>query len=173
MIHEPALPTESHLHRPHVHAGFVPELPAPSHPVPVLLIEVPLMAPRVRPARRPSVAATERIRAHGASPLLGQTRQRRRRLRREVRMAGYVLAIALPLALALALLRGAPAVGRDGSGPAPRSPVATELRPPGIRITLDPSALNPQFEPESTVVLPGYLLPDEGEGAEEPAHAGG
>ena len=165
MIHEPALPTETYPHRPHVHAGFVPELPAASYPVPVLLIEVPLLAPRVRPARRPSVAATERIQAHGASPFPGRTRTRRRRLRREVRMAGYVLATALPLALALALFRGAPAVGRDGSGPGPR--------PPGVVITLDPGALNPQFEPEATVVLPGYLLPDEGEGAEEPAHAGG
>jgi hypothetical protein len=171
MIHEPALPTETYPHRPHVHAGFVPELPAASYPVPVLLIQVPLLAPRVRPARRPSVAATERVRAHGASPLPGRTR--RRRLRREVRMAGYVLATAFPLALALALLRGAPAVGRDGSGPGPRPPVAAEIGPPGVSITLDPDALNPQFEPESTVVLPGYLLPDEGEGAEEPAHAGG
>jgi hypothetical protein len=89
-----------------------------------------------------------------------------------MRVAGCVLATALPLALAVALLRGAPAVGGDAPGrPDARSRIAAEIRPPAVSITLDPTTLNPLAEPESTVELPGYLLPDEG--AEEPVHEGG
>lgn len=169
MIPESALPAELLSYRPHVLAGYALEPRAASYPAPALLIQVPLVPPRVRPARRPSAAATERIRAHGASSFRGRTR--RRRLRREMRVAGCVLATALPLALAVALLRGVPAVGGDADRPDARSRIAAEVRPPVVSITLDPTTLNPLAEPESTVELPGYLLPDEG--SEEPVHEGG
>ena len=82
-------------------------------------------------------------------------------------MAGSLLLMVVPMALAAALLRGAPASVLHGSNDA-----ATDLasaRPPSVSISIEP----PGFETDRPVVLPGYLLPDDGTGSEEPAHAGG
>jgi hypothetical protein len=164
---EPAFPAESLPHRPHLFSGYDSEPRHGDFPAPALLIQVPHVGPLVRSARRPSAAATARVRAHGAPAV--PARSRKRRLRREVRMAGYVLATVVPMALAAALLRGAPAP--TGSGHDVRTRIAAEIRPPAVSITFDPTALKPLAEPKSAVEFPGYLLPEEG--AEEPAHAGG
>jgi hypothetical protein len=133
-------------------------------PVLAVLIEVPAVRRPVRPARRPSATATARVRAHGAR--VGTPRPRRR-LRRELRAAGYLVASSLPLVLAAALLHGAP-VSR-GAGLSGAS--APAVRPPSVSISIEQSALGPRVEPEPPVVLPGYLLP--ADGPEEAAHAGG
>lgn len=169
MTGEATLPSEPHPHRPHVVSApaILAGPPAPwvdgGADVPAVLIQVPLVPPRVRPARRPSAAATERIRAHGASGYRGHLidRPRRRRLRREVRVAGYLLATALPLALAFALLRSAPAVGGIS--------VAPSLRPPSVSLTLEidqeagPATRTPMPRPTAALASPielrGYLLP--------------
>jgi hypothetical protein len=52
-----------------------------------------------------------------------------------------------------------------------RSRITAALRPPTVSLTIEPMNLMPTVETEQPVVLPGYLLPDDG--AEEPAHAGG
>jgi hypothetical protein len=78
---------------------------------------------------------------------------------------------AASLALAAALLRGAPAstlaLLGDGRGR------VTSVRPPSVSLSLaiEPPALATGMEPEPPVVLPGYLLPDDG--IEEPADGGG
>jgi hypothetical protein len=98
----------------------------------------------------------------------------RRRLRREIRLAGYALMMAAPLTLAALLLAGAPATdarSADGSAGS-RSRITASIRPPAVFLSLEPAILAPATSsPESPVVLPGYLLPDDG--FEEPAHAGG
>ena len=123
-----------------------------------LLIQVP--AVRVpRQARRPSAKATERIRVHGADAI----RPRRRRLRREVRLVGSALMMVAFLALGATLLRALPSSLADG---AERSNIAAR-RAPAVFLSIEA----PGRETEPPVVLPGYLLPDDG--TEEPAHAGG
>lgn len=109
-------------------------------------------------ARRPSAAATARVRATGGL-------RPRRRLRREIRLAGSVALMVAPLALAAALLLNAPSTGvRGADGEAPKG--VAVVRPPTVWL----STVSPDGAP---VVLPGYLLPDDGLGTEEPAHAGG
>lgn len=135
--------------------------------IPLVLIQVPSLptGPRVpRPSVRP----------------LGPVR-RRRRLRREVRVA------------ALALLFSVPMVGislkfwPSGSSTEASIPMLVASMPPvsdlgqnaedspirsWVTISLEPAAGNrvPEFQPP--VVRPaGFLLPDHG--SEEPAHAGG
>jgi hypothetical protein len=129
--------------------------------VPVL-IEVPAL----RPAR----------------PRPGHSRRRppsgpgRRRLRREIRVAGYALLSVLPLALASASLLGGRqaavfgAVRAAARGGSVGSDLARALAPPAISITIEPAGLSAPAEPEPPVVFPGYLLPDDG--PEESAHAG-
>ncbi len=48
--------------------------------------------------------------------------------------------------------------------------LAAASRPPTISLSIEPSALTPIVEVESPVVLPGYLLPDDG--CEDTHHAG-
>jgi hypothetical protein len=134
--------------------------------VPVL-IRVP-QARRVRPARRPSARASARARQsayagphHRPGP--------RRRLRREVRMAGYLLMTTGPLTLAAVLLAGSGELPGAPAG-APRS-VSAAARRPSISLSIEPSSLSPVAQPEPPVVLPGYVLPDDP--VEEPSHAGG
>lgn len=93
----------------------------------------------------------------------------RRRLRREWRLAGSVLTLALPLALTALLLRTAPATGRASDGPR-ADPAVLHANPPGVTLAVE-SVTPAGLVPAAPVVLPGYLLPDDG--AEEPVHAGG
>ncbi|WP_154673637.1 hypothetical protein [Singulisphaera acidiphila] len=103
---------------------------------------------------------------------------RRRRLRREVRMAGYTLLMASPLLLASLLLWGGrPTVSMASARPpvveardCDAKDLAASSRPPAISISIEPYALTPYEEVESPVVLPGYLLPDDG--CEDTHHAG-
>jgi hypothetical protein len=127
-----------------------------------VLIEVPAVRP-TREARRPSASATARVRASG--PL-----RRRRRLRREVRLAGLVLSAVAPLALAAIMLASpGPVVVESNISPAGIAAV----RPPTVRLSIESPGVDAEPEAESPVVLPGYLLPDDGTGSEGAAHAGG
>jgi hypothetical protein len=90
---------------------------------------------------------------------------RRRRLRREVRVAGYVLLAILPASMALVAFAGerlpTMAAGltverRDASAEtatAPRSAGVISLEP------LEPVVVTVHRELEAPVTLPGYLLP--------------
>jgi len=93
-------------------------------------------------------------------------------------MAGYTLLMASPLLLAsLMLWGGRPTVTMASARP-PRevSPncdakdLAAASRPPAISLSIEPYALTPYVEVEPPVVLPGYLLPDDG--CEDTDHAG-
>lgn len=93
-------------------------------------------------------------------------------------MAGYTMLMASPLLLAsLMLWGGRPTVSMASARPQlevsldcePKDLAAT-TRPPVISISIEPYALTPYVEAESPVVLPGYLLPDDG--CEDTHHAG-
>jgi hypothetical protein len=134
--------------------------PAPVRPIGPVLIQVPaLRTPGARTPARPSARTAMR---------------RRRRLRKEVRIAGSALLLGTPVACALMFLfagdpepAGVPArlMGIEGFAsadeiprpPAPVAPVITVPRPTGAA--------------DAPVVLPAYVLPDDGSG--EPTHAGG
>lgn len=170
MIFDASLQSEPSTYRPHALSSLLDrggqECDGSTSSGPTtLLIQVPTIPRRTRAARPASEAARAKLRSHGARPL--GTAVRRRRLRREIRVAGGVLATLVPLTLAFALLldRPSPASARRPVLPAA---ISAAVRPPAVSIMLDSSL---HAEPESTVVFPGYLLPDEG--AEEPAHAGG
>jgi hypothetical protein len=117
----------------------------------------------------PSVPAPVRALWRGTA-FPTRIRTRRRRLRREVRLAGYAFLLASPLALAAATL---PAV-RPGSGlEAGGGDLAATQAPPVISISLEPAGVLPQRAGDTEtapVILPGYLLPDDG--SEESVHAG-
>lgn len=93
-------------------------------------------------------------------------------------MAGYTVLMASPLVLVSLLLWGGhPTISmasarpsREGACDALTGEVDGLLRPPVVSITIEPSTLAPYAEAEPPVVLPGYLLPDDG--GEEPLHAG-
>jgi hypothetical protein len=130
----------------------------------------------------PAVPSLLRASGRAASRPHRRPVARRRRLRREVRMAGYTVMMIAPLSLASALLMG----GRSGGALEPALPAVARAAaesaapgcdrpglasaPPIISISLEPAALSPYAEVEPQVVLPGYLLPDDE--CEEPAHAG-
>lgn len=81
-------------------------------------------------------------------------------------MWGCVLLTVSTLLLSAVLLRNAQ-VNHSGVQNSLQSGVSGSLRPSVMLLSIEPS-----FEvPEQTVVLPGYLLPDDG--VEEPFHAGG
>jgi hypothetical protein len=145
-------------------------------PAPVL-IRVPALAGsrphvRVRPARlRPR-------------PVVGVP-ARRRRLRREVRVAGSALLFCVPMAFGLLTFWGPPRSSAGASAPsasiaaspavAPQAESAArrEASPPLATISFEPlvEPTRPE-DPKVPVVRPaGYLLPDDG--PEESAHAGG
>ena len=136
-----------------------------SRPAVPVLIQVPAVPSLERASRR----ATARLQRRPAA--------RRRRLRREVRMAGYTLMMTAPLILASLLLWGGrPAVSMAATRPVGdcvsddgRADLAA-ARPPAISISIESATLSPCSEAEPPVVLPGYLLPDDH--CEEPAHAG-
>lgn len=129
------------------------------------MIRVPAVRSPVA-ARRVAAAPSARFRSRtGRRPYVAT----RRRLRREWRLAGGVLSLALPLALAALLLRTAPAAGRPTDGPG-LATAAARTNPPAVTLAVEGvTAAGSAFA--APVVLPGYLLPDDG--AEEPVHAGG
>ena len=143
--------SSSLLDEPSDDEAFGPQLSA----IPLVLIQVPTVR-AVRQARRPSVSAMARVRSQGLV-------RPRRRLRREVRLAGSVILMIAPLALAVARLFSAS--GSPDDAPADFAAV----RPPAVWLSIEA----PVTEPVGPVVLPGYVLPDDGSGSEEPAHAGG
>jgi hypothetical protein len=128
----------------------------------------------------PELPVSSRVR--GRSRMFTRTRQddpcrprSRRRVRREVKLAGYGMMLMLTLAW---LPQMSP-----GRWPAttPQSVSARASRgsncaayaaapPPAISISIEPAVLAPYADAESPVVFPGYLLPDDG--CEEKAHAG-
>jgi hypothetical protein len=157
---------------PHARPSFVDldvDAPRPFGPQAIpLLIQVPAVrtpSRGPRPARRPSATATARVRS-GAVAARGRSRPRRR-LRKPVRVAGYGLLAAASFALAPLLLRAGAGAATPGPGPG----FAAVVRPPAVSLTVEtgPGVVPPRVEPP--VVLPGYLLPDDG--VEEPSHAGG
>jgi hypothetical protein len=116
----------------------------PSAPLPVL-ITIPTLA---------------------SSPRAPKTRVRRRRLRREVRVAGYFLLILMPLSMAFATLAG------DRRPYLTSNPVAVQVEPseppPAVSLSpLEPIVVNERQvdEPvnlrqaDEPVILPGLLLP--------------
>ncbi len=123
-----------------------------------VLIQLP-NSRKMRQARRPSAMAAARIRANGGVPP-------RRRLRREIRLAGSVLLMVAPMLLATLLLSaGNPSTEIDATAD------LASVRPPAISLSIEAAG----SETGSRVSLPGYLLPDDGAGtgSEEPDHAGG
>ncbi|MDR3634281.1 MAG: hypothetical protein P4L84_10800 [Isosphaeraceae bacterium] len=133
--------------------------PADRSAVPIL-IQVPRVSVYSRPSSRRSTRATARP---------------RRRLRREVRWALYVMLAALPPVLsALAYWEGRHAALLEIRAPhsvdaAPEAAPEPEPLPPRISLSIEPAVPLPPAEPAAPVIIPGYLLPDDG--LEEPAHA--
>jgi hypothetical protein len=139
--------------------------PISDRPVVPILIQVPAFpAPTSR-------SAWPRVRARAAT-----SPQRRRRLRREVRVAAYALMLAAPLVSAPVWIRGewsstVPGAARPEPAPAAEgTDRAVAHHPPVISISIEPAAGVTGTEAEPPVVFPGYLLPDDD--SEEPAHAG-
>jgi hypothetical protein len=97
----------------------------------------------------------------------------RRRLRREVRLIGLALLVGLPLGGALWGWGGGSGASStktaDSSHAEPAASAPVEDLP--VIFIPSPRAPTPAREARTPVVLPGYLLPDDG--AEEPSHAGG
>ena len=127
-----------------------------------MLIQVPALHPRrpaTRLARRPSAAASARVRANRATN--GQARPRRR-LRAEVKVAAWGLLASAALGVGTWLLAGGVGVVNGATDRLIATRVALAATPPDVSSTIEGNA---------AVILPGYLLPDDG--FEEPAHAGG
>lgn len=121
------------------------------------------------PARRQSASTVPvliRVPALAGGAVGGRTpAARRRRLRREVRVAGCWLLALLPPGAALAAW--------GGPRPAPLLAVNSPDRPapPTISLSLEPAvAAQPVSDPGCSVALTGQLLP--ADCAEEPAHGG-
>jgi hypothetical protein len=135
-------------------------------PVVPILIQVPALPALMSPSARPSL----RVRA-ATSP-----HRRRRRLRREVRVAAYAMMLAAPLVSAPLWIWGewsstAPRAARpEPACAADGKDLAVAHHPPVISISIEPATGVTGAEAEPPVVFPGYLLPDDD--SEEPAHAG-
>lgn len=139
------------------------------HALPPVLIRVPTVRPAVKVARRPSASASAWARENGRGD---GHRTRRRRLRREVRLAGYLAGTVLPIMLAVVLLARSPAAGASPTRPV-ESGVSVSIGPPVVSLTIDstPNFYPGPAEAETSVILPGYLLPDDP--LEDSPHAGG
>jgi hypothetical protein len=132
----------------------------PVRPIGPVLIQVPAL---------PGSTARTPIRPSGRT-----TTRRRRRLRRELRVAGSALLLVAPLAWAALFLFGgdtepvgvpARLVGIEGFASAEELPrLVIPIVP---MVTVPP----PARDAKGPVVLPNYVLPDDG--FEEPTHAGG
>jgi len=120
-----------------------------------VLIQVPVLAARLRAEPRPRRAI-----------------QRRRRLRREVRLAGSAALLGLPLAAAALMLGGARSSARPPDGaPGFRAAAVIEAPPMvSIAMPIESEASAPLRDLIPPVQLPDYVLPDDG--TEETAHAG-
>ena len=120
-----------------------------------------------RPARRPTATATARILANRAT--VGP--RPRRRLRKRVRTAACVVIALATLASAACLLRSGIAPGSALEWEA-TEPVPTRLASasaPAVWLRIETAPGDSPSAPEPPVILPGYLLPDDG--IEEPDHA--
>jgi hypothetical protein len=88
--------------------------------------------------------------------------RRRRRLRREVRVAGYALLILLPLSMALATFAGERRPFLTSSQPVVENPATrpqvVELQAPVSLSPLEP-ILAADRQADASIVLPGVLLP--------------
>jgi hypothetical protein len=112
-------------------------------------------------ARRPSTAAIARVKAEAQSGERPRGRTRpRRRLRGWVKVAGSSSLTFLAIGLAAWSLHAAPFQQAGSFG---RYPIGTAA--PAVSLSVEGA------EPAEPVVLPGYLLPDDG--TEDPSHAGG
>ena len=112
----------------------------------------------VRAARRPSERAIATIREQGR-PF--QQVKSRRRLRRKFRVLGCALMLIAPIAISMSLVRSAGPISPRDTRPG----AASVPRPPSVSLMFEGSLPEP-------VVLPGYMLPDDG--VEELLnHAGG
>jgi hypothetical protein len=143
--------------------------PRPSHAATHAVLPILIQIPELPESLQNQGPRTVRARPRSA------VSRPRRRLRREVRMAGYGILLMGTLAWISPALRGALPVFVAQTGRAPGSgEVLGTARVSGARptisISIEPAALAPYAEAESPVVFPGYLLPDDG--GEEPAHAG-
>jgi hypothetical protein len=129
-----------------------------------ILIEVPVVS-GLAPVR---VSTRSRIRLDAGR----WAAQRRRRLRREVRLALLGALVVLPPTLAggMVLRGGRPATARDSGRWSPDREPGSVHHPPMISLSIEPAAYAPQGHVEPPVVFPGYLLPDDG--SEEPVHVG-
>jgi hypothetical protein len=128
-------------------------LPLRERPVVPVLIQVPHVPVPARPSTRWSRGP----------------RATRRRLRREVRWTLHVLGAALLPALSgVAYWEGRQAALQEIRPPAYAAP-ADEPLPPRISLSIEPAVPPPPADPAPPVVIPNYVLPDDG--SEEPADA--
>jgi len=151
-------------------------------PAPVLIL-----VPHVRPN------STGRCKFAGStatSPRLRDVRRPRRRLRRQLRVAGYALLGLLPLLLAWSHWIDAQSIRHTGSRllslPSHRSgraapdggtdpgawisASAVTASPAPVLLSIEPVGTAVDSDTETPVVFPGYLLPDDHH--EEPVHEG-
>ncbi len=169
----------------------MPELmPAASMPLtesgflqPALVL---ILVPHVRPN------LTGHLKFAGATATLPRPRDVRRpkrRLRRQVRVAGYTLLGLLPLVLAWSRWTDAQSIEHPGSrlsslpshrsgadadvGTDPgvwNSAAAVPASPAPVLLSIEPVGTAVDSDTETPVVFPGYLLPDDHH--EEPVHEG-
>ena len=154
------------------------------HPAPVLIL-----VPHVRPS---STHCLSFAGSTAASPRPRGVRRPRRRLRRQVRVAGYTLLGLLPLLLAWSRWTDAQSIrhpwsrllllpshqhrsGREapdgGTEPgAWNSASAVTTSPAPVLLSIEPVGTAVDSDTETPVVFPGYLLPDDHH--EEPVHEG-
>jgi hypothetical protein len=162
--------------------------PTPSEQMSSTSLPVLIAVPKVKPI--PSVRSRGVVRSH--MRIAGRnTRRAHRRLRREVRFAGYVLLALVPIASActlgwsnrpdriLACSISGPhqtTADSDGSVDAPRLGVGyhsqepTIASPGAIVLSIDPTVAIPRTVPEAPVIFPGYVLPDDSR--EDSVHEG-
>jgi len=171
-----ALPTNPNpMPMPLTESGFV-------HPAPVL-IQVPHVRPNPTRGLHSVRHAETTLRPRGAP-------QPRRRLRREVRVAGYTLLALFPLVLALSHWNDPRSIPHSATrllslpshrsqreavdGGADRgawiSASAVTFPPAQVLLSIEPVGTAVDCDAETPVVFPGYLLPDDHH--EEPVHEG-
>lgn len=138
-----------------------------------VLIRVPvLLAPRrgPRPARRPSERVSARFHANDFRQ--PRARAPRRRLRKGVRLTGYAVLATFSLAFASLMLRSGAGAATPVLRPGQDVPsIAAAIRSPAISLMIEGASWSEPAEADRPVVLPGYVLPDDG--CEEQGHAGG
>ncbi len=142
------------------------------HPVSILIL-----VPHVRPS---STQCLSFAGPTAAAPRLRGARRPRRRLRRQVRVAGYTLLGLLPLLLAWRHWTDAQSIRHPGSrllllpshrsgreapdgGTEPRacnSASAVTTSPTPVLLSIEPVGTAVDSDTETPVVFPGYLLPD-------------